>query len=403
MSTTARTLEGKHVLLIVGGGIAAFKSVTLARELLARGATVDTLMTDAGQRFVGAVTFAGITGRAPLTDLWDASFSGELHVELTDRADLIVVCPATADLMAKAAAGLANDLATAALLCAKSPVLWAPAMHTRMWDHPSTRSNIAALRARGDLMEGPVVGALANGAVGAGRMSEPTAIALAVERALSPRDLLGVRLLVSAGPTHEALDPVRFIGNRSSGKMGIAIADAAARRGAEVTLVHGPIAIRPAHSSVKLQPVRSAREMQDAITALRDVHDVIVMAAAVADYRPAEVATQKIKKSGETLSIELVKNPDILAGLGSWRGEAKRPVLVGFAVETTDLVGYARKKLERKRCDCIVANLASDGFEGDDNVVTIVSADGEDALGRAPKSTVAGALLDRIKALLKTV
>jgi phosphopantothenoylcysteine decarboxylase/phosphopantothenate--cysteine ligase len=398
------SLRDREVLLVVGGGIAAYKSVVLARELLRAGAKVESILTPAAQRFVGAVTFAGLTGRAARTELWDPSYSGELHVELASRADLVIVAPATADLLARAANGIANDLATATLLCAKGPVFFAPAMHPRMWENPATRANVAALTARGCVMVGPVEGPLASGEVGIGRMEEPEAIARALlahfDRA---QDLSGVRVLVTAGPTHEAIDPVRFVGNRSSGKMGIALAEAAAARGASVCLVHGPITARPSsHAAIERVSVRSALEMRDAVNARRADADVIVMAAAVADYRPASVAEQKIKKSHDRFTIELVKNPDILAGLGEWRGaESRRPVLVGFAVETGDLVGYARSKLERKGCDLVVANLAEHGFEGDDNVVTLVSRERAEELGRAPKRVVAERILDRVHALLR--
>jgi phosphopantothenoylcysteine decarboxylase/phosphopantothenate--cysteine ligase len=395
-------LAGREVLLVVGGGIAAYKSVTLARELLRAGAKVETILTDAAQKFVGGVTFAGLTGRAARNELWDASYSGELHVELASRAAIIVVAPATADLMARAANGIANDLATATLLCAKSSIVYAPAMHPRMWEHPATRENVARLVARGARLVGPVVGPLASGEVGVGRMEEPEVIARrVVELASSARDLEGVRVLVTAGPTHEAIDPVRFIGNRSSGKMGLAIADAAVERGAAVTVVHGPITARASHhESITRVAVRSALEMQAEVAARSEDADVIVMAAAVADYRPDVVATHKIKKGQDRLVLELVKNPDILAGLGAWRGANKRPVLVGFAVETGDLVGYARSKLSRKGCDMVVANLAEHGFEGDDNTVTIVTRETAEEISRRPKREIADRILDAARTFL---
>jgi phosphopantothenoylcysteine decarboxylase/phosphopantothenate--cysteine ligase len=397
-------LEGKEVLMIVSGGIAAYKSAILARELLRAGAQIETILTDAAQKFVGGVTFAGLTGRAPRTELWDESFSGELHVELATKADIIVVAPATANLMARAANGIANDLATATLLCAKGPVLFAPAMHARMWSNGSTRANVQRLIERGALIEGPVEGALASGEVGMGRMVEPEQIARRVieivQRSSRPLDLVGVRLLITAGPTHEAIDPVRFVGNRSSGKMGLALADAAIERGASVTVVHGPISARATHErEIERVSVRSAIEMKAAVEARRESADVIVMAAAVADYRPETVADQKIKKGQDELVIRLVKNPDILAGLGAWRGDKRAPVLVGFAVETGDLVQYARSKLERKGCDMVVANLAEHGFEGEQNTVTIVTREAAEALERQPKRAVADAILDRVVAL----
>lgn len=398
------SVAGKEVLLIVSGGIAAYKSAILARELLRAGAKIETILTEAAQKFVGGVTFAGLTGRAPRTDLWDDSYSGELHVELASKADLIIVAPATADLMARAANGIANDLATATLLCAKGPVLFAPAMHSRMWNHGATQANVRALTERGATMVGPVDGALASGEVGVGRMLEPEDIARRaieiLQRSSRQLDLVGVRVLITAGPTHEAIDPVRFVGNRSSGKMGLAIADAAVERGASVTVVHGPISAKAANESkIERVSVRSALEMKAAVEARRESADVIVMAAAVADYRPDSAADQKIKKGQDELVLRLVKNPDILSGLGAWRGEKRAPVLVGFAVETGDLVGYARSKLERKGCDMVVANLAEHGFEGDQNTVTIVTRERADALERQPKRTVADAILDRVVAL----
>lgn len=394
-------LHGREVLLIVGGGIAAYKSAALARELLRRGAAVETVLTPAAERFITGVTFAGITGRAARTALWDPSFPGELHIELTRRADLVVVAPATADLLARMAAGLADDLATTCLLAAKGELFVAPAMHPRMWEHPATQAAVATLRARGVRVVGPDTGPLASGEVGVGRMVEPEAIAEALcAHVARGRDLAGLKVLVSAGPTHEALDPVRFVGNRSSGRMGFALAEQAAARGAEVTLVAGPVALPPP-PGVALHRVRSAREMRDAIAPRASDHDVVVMAAAVADYRPAEVAPGKIKKSADELVIRLVKNPDILAELGAARAAAggEGPVLVGFAVETGDLIAYARAKLTRKGCDLIVANLAEDGFEGPDNRVTLVRADREDALPRMDKAAVADRILDAARDL----
>lgn len=405
--TSDLPLSGREILLVVGGGIAAYKSALLARELLRRGASVEVVLTEAARRFVGAVTFAGLTGRPAREDLWDASFAGELHVALTEKADAIVVAPATADLMARAASGQGGDLATVCLLCAKGPVVFAPAMHTRMWEHAATRANVAALRARGVHFAGPVDGALASGASGVGRMAEPEFIADAVCAALAPpvRDLAGLRVLVTAGPTYEPIDPVRFVGNRSSGKMGVALAERAYARGAAVTLVHGPISARVPEGVTAVR-VNSARELREAVLPRAEAGacDVVVMAAAVADYRPADVAQEKIKKGQDEVLLRMVRNPDILAELGARRASegndgAKRPVLVGFAVETGDLVGYARGKLARKGCDMVVANLAEHGFEGDDNVVTLVTAQSADELGRRSKREVADKILDRVLAL----
>ncbi len=390
------TLSGKTVLLLVGGGIAAYKSITLARELQRRGAHVEVGLTEAAQRFVTALTFAGITGRAAHTSLWHDAEPGELHVALTDRADIVVVAPATADLLAKMAHGLGDDLPSVSLLCARGPVLVAPAMHTRMWEHPATRDNLRTLRDRGVLVAGPEEGPLASGAVGVGRMREPEALADDIAAALGPRDLVGRRVLVTAGGTHEAVDPVRFLGNRSSGKMGYAVAMAARDRGATVTLVHGPTAL-PDPAGVNCVRVRSAQEMYEAVASRCDDVDAVVMAAAVADYRPAEVSAHKLKKSADTLSIHLVRNPDILATLGARRGSAHRPVLVGFAVETGDLVAYAREKLARKGCDLVVANRAEDGFEGDHNRVVLVSAEGETVLETQAKRAVAERIWDAVR------
>jgi phosphopantothenoylcysteine decarboxylase/phosphopantothenate--cysteine ligase len=394
-------LQGREALLIVGGGIAAYKSALLARELLRLGASVETVLTPAAQRFITGVTFAGITGRPARTELWDPSYPGELHIELTRKADLVVVAPATADLLARMAHGLGDDLATTCLLAAKGDVFVAPAMHPRMWEHPATQANVATLRARGVHVIGPDVGPLASGEVGIGRMSEADFIARAVaEHTAWGSDLAGLRVLISAGGTHEALDPVRFIGNRSSGRMGFALAERAQQRGATVTVVAGPVNLPPP-PGVHVVRVRSALEMHEAIVPRAAEHDVVVMAAAVADYRPAEQATEKIKKTAGELTLRLVKNPDILADLGAARAASGRrlPVLVGFAVETHDLIAYARAKLSRKGCDLVVANLAEDGFEGADNRVTLVRADTEEALPRMDKRAVADRILDAARDL----
>ncbi len=389
-------LTGREVLLVVGGGIAAFKSALVARELQRAGASVETVLTHAGQRFISGVTFAGITGRAARVDLWDPSYPGELHIALTAKADLVVVAPATADLLARMVHGLADDLATTCLLAARGPVVVAPAMHPRMWEHPATHANVALLAARGVVFAGPAVGPLASGESGIGRMVEPEDIALAAARALTPQDLAGRRVVVSAGGTHEAIDPVRFVGNRSSGRMGYALAARARARGASVVLVSGPSALTPP-GGVTVVAVRSAREMRDAVMTASVGADAVVMAAAVADYRPADVAGEKIKKSADELTVRLVKNPDILAELGAHRAP-DGPMLVGFALETSELVERARDKLKRKGCDLVVANLAVDGFEGEDNLVTLVTASEVEALPRLSKVEVADRILDRVAA-----
>jgi phosphopantothenoylcysteine decarboxylase/phosphopantothenate--cysteine ligase len=396
------SVRDKNILVAVSGGIAAFKAVELVRELGRRGARVKVILTPNAARFVGPVTFTGLTGEPARTDLWDASYPGELHVVLAEWADAIVVAPATASLLARVAHGIADDLVTATLACADSPVLLAPAMHERMWLRPSTQRNIEQVKRDGMHMVGPTVGKLANGKTGQGRMSEPHEIADTLDRRFAASaQLAGKTVVISAGPTLEDLDPVRFISNRSSGKMGYAIASVARDRGAHVVLVSGPTQIAPPQG-VELVPVRSALEMQAAIEQTLSRADVVIMTAAVADYRAATTSQQKIKKKGETLTIELVKNPDILAELGQKRASQKRkhPVLIGFAMETQNVADYGRSKLINKRVDMIVANEARVAFGGDQNQATFVSHDGDQALAPMPKTELAGLILDRALALL---
>ena len=392
------SLQGKRIVVGLGGGIAAFKSVQLVRELMRRGAEVRVVMTEAAARFVGPITFAGLTGKPPVTDLWAEDYAGEVHVELGEWADAVVVAPATMNLLARAAGGLANDALLASLACARGQLFFAPAMHQRMWSHPATRSNVAILADRGAVVLGPVTGALANGEIGEGRMMEPEDIANEVEsRLVHANDLAGSRILVTAGPTLEDLDPVRFIGNRSSGTMGYAIASKALRRGAEVTIVSGPVH-QPVPSGAELVQVRSAEDMHAAVMARFEQYDVVIMAAAVADYRPAKRERHKIKKGGN-LQLELVRNPDILADVGAKR--AQRPaVLVGFALETESLEQAARDKLERKAADLIVANEASAGLGGDTNRVTLIDSNASTPLPEMSKHALADQILDRIRALL---
>lgn len=390
-----------RIALLVTGGIAAYKAPFIARELARRGAELRVAMTSSAQQFVGPLTFAGLLGKAPLTDLWDAS-GGEAHVELAEWADLLLVAPATANILAKMTHGLADDVVSATLLCARGATMVAPAMHTRMWDHPATQENVEKLRARDVVFVGPVHGPLASGEAGAGRMAEPEVIANAAMHLVSHKDLTGTTILVSAGPTHEPIDPVRFVGNRSSGKMGYAIAERAADRGAHVVLVTGPVSL-PSPPGVELVRVKTALEMQDAI----ELHpaDAVIMAAAVADFRPREVASQKMKKQAkgdEARTVELVRNPDILGSLGADRKAARssRPVLVGFAVETEKLLESAKKKLVSKGADLIVANHASVAFEGDASEVFFVDKRGVEKLGTLPKRATADRILDRVAAIL---
>ncbi|MCB9616833.1 MAG: bifunctional phosphopantothenoylcysteine decarboxylase/phosphopantothenate--cysteine ligase CoaBC [Sandaracinus sp.] len=391
-------LEGRRIVVALGGGIAAFKAVALVRELGRRGAEVRVVMTEAATRFVGPVTFAGLTGRPAVTNLWDPSYAGEVHVELGAWADAVVVAPATMNLLARAANGLADDVVLATIACARGALLFAPAMHERMWSRGSTQRNVAALASDGARFVGPVEGALASGEVGRGRMAEPEAIADATEALFAPQDFEGRHVVVSAGPTHEDLDPVRFLGNRSTGRMGFAIAAAAAARGARVTLVAGPVTLGTPSGVTRID-VRSALELEAAVTKAAADADAVVMAAAVADYRPAERTEQKRKKQEGPLVLELVRNPDVLAGLGAAR-TGTLPVLVGFALETEKVVENARDKLRRKKVDLVVANHASDGFGGDDNVVTLVEEGGEEALSKQTKRAIADRILDRIRARL---
>jgi phosphopantothenoylcysteine decarboxylase/phosphopantothenate--cysteine ligase len=396
------TLAGKHIVVGVGGGIAAYKSLLLVRELGRRGAELRVVLTKNALRFVGASSFAGLTGKPPVVDLFDPSYPGEVHVELSAWADALVIAPATANLLARAAHGQADDAVLATLSCCRCPVLFAPAMHERMWSQPATQRNMTQLERDGHVRVGPVTGALASGEVGMGRMAEPEAIADVLEALLAQaHDLAGLHVLVSAGPTVEDLDPVRFISNRSTGRMGFAIAAEALARGARVTLVKGPTALAPP-AGAQVVEVRSALDMQAAIQHALPSVDVLVMTAAVADYRPRQLASSKLKKNpgdDSGMVVELVRNPDILAELGKTR-TGKRPVLVGFAMETEDVRANAEKKLHHKRVDLVVGNEASVGFGGDDNQALLVSHTGVRELPAMSKRKLAGHILDAARALL---
>jgi len=390
-------LRDKRIVVGIGGGIAAFKAVEIVRELIRRGARVRVVMTEAATRFVGPVTFTGLTGTPPVVDVWDPRYAGEVHVELGAWADAMVIAPATANLLARAAHGFADDAVLATLRCCDAPIVFAPAMHHRMWGSPPTQRAVALLREDGATLVGPVHGALASGEQGMGRMSEPVAIVDAlVARLTAAHDLAGRTVLVSAGPTVEDVDPVRFLSNRSTGRMGYAIAERALARGARVVLVSGPVSLAPPQGA-ELVSVRSALEMRDAIVARQSEVDAIVMTAAVADYRPKTQHGHKLKKT-DVLTLELVKNPDILAELGAGR-TGPRPVLVGFALETQDVLRYARDKLVKKRVDLVVANHADDGLGGDSNVATLVDASGDEALGSLSKHALADRIWDRVLTL----
>jgi phosphopantothenoylcysteine decarboxylase/phosphopantothenate--cysteine ligase len=420
-------LASKHIVLGIGGGIAAYKAAELVRLLVKAGAVVDVVMTRAAQQFITPLTLQALSGRPVATELFDLVQESEIgHIALADRAELLLIAPATADLVARLALGLGDDLLTTLALACRAPLLLAPAMNVNMWQHPSVQDNLARLVQRGAHVVGPAAGELACGWIGTGRLVEPVEIvataravlaAPAAQAAPEPRrDLAGVRLLVTAGPTHEALDPVRFLGNRSSGKMGFALAERAARRGAEVTLVAGPVAL-PTPPGVRRIDVESAADMAEAVLPRSrpdhdEAADVIVMAAAVADFRPAAAAPRKLKKStlGEQPRIELVPTVDILAELGRSRTD-RRPLLVGFAAETNDVIGYASRKLREKRCDLIVANDVAEpgsGFGTETNRVTLLEKPaGPDEtrpeiseLPQRPKGEVADRILDRIAELI---
>jgi len=397
--TTA--LAGRRVVLGVSGGIAAYKAPLVARLFLHAGAEVETILTRGARHFVGAATFEGLTSNPARTEVWE-EIERETHVALARSADVVSVYPATAHLMAKAAGGLADDLLTTTLLAATCPVVMAPAMHAEMWQHQATQQNLTTLSARGVVFVGPVDGALMGGDSGPGRAAEPEAFVAAVAQALGrDLDLRGRTVVVTAGGTREAIDPVRFLGNRSTGKMGFAIAAAAAARGATVQLVAAPTPLSTP-PGVTRHDVVSTRDMHEAVMGLAVAADVVVKAAAVADFRPTTTATSKIKKAGGPPTIELTANPDILADLGARRrADGTGPaVLVGFAAETDDVEDNGRAKLERKGCDLLVVNDVSRsdaGFAVDTNQVVILAADGTRVdLPLATKREVANRLLDEV-------
>ena len=394
------------VALGVSGGIGAYKAVEVARGLQKRGHDVVAIMTHSATNFVGPLTFEAITRRKVITDQWESGANSDIeHIALASSIDLLLVAPATANLLGKFANGIADDFLTTLYTATTAPVLVAPAMNTQMFEHVAVRRNMAQLQADGVHFVDPGEGYLACGWIGKGRLAEPDAICDAAERVVRPsQDLTGVRLLVTAGPTYEDLDPVRYIGNRSSGRMGFALAEEATRRGAHVTLVAGPssVAVPSVHQMVR---VRGAQDMHDAVLANVGNADAVVMAAAVADYTPQVRADQKVAKSDGDLTIVLRRTPDILATLGARRAAGGGPtVLVGFAAETSDVVARATDKLRRKQVDLIVANDVSRtdaGFDVDTNEVTLVSAAGAEVVPLQSKARIAGAVLDRLVALLQ--
>jgi phosphopantothenoylcysteine decarboxylase/phosphopantothenate--cysteine ligase len=394
-----------RVALGVGGGIAAYKAAELVRALGERGCAVQVVMTAAAQRFITPLTFAALTGKKVITSLFSAETGEETlasaveHINVALENDILVVAPATADLLARFNHGLASDFLTTLYLAFPGPVVLAPAMNTNMWNHAATRENLRQLRRRGHIVVDPGDGPLACGMVGPGRLAEPVRIAEAVlGAAMAPvqRDLDGETLLITAGPTEEALDPVRFISNRSSGRMGYALAEAALRRGARVVLVSGPVHLDPP-AGVELVRVRSAVEMRNAVFEHLEQATIIIKSAAVADYHIENVPKQKVKKTAARWSLELAPTPDILAELGQKKGDR---LLVGFAAETDNLLAEARRKMETKNCDMVAGNLVNQegiGFDSNENEMVLTMRTGETVkLPRAAKAEIAGQILDHV-------
>lgn len=408
LTTTMRNpLAGKRVLLGVGGSIAAYRACDVVRRLRELGARVRVAPTRAASAFVTPLTFEALSGEPVLGGALEVERGKIPHVEEAHAIDVALVAPATADLLAKMAHGLADEGLYATLLAFPGPVVVAPAMESHMWLHPATQHNVSTLRARGVQVVGPVEGPLASGRSGAGRMASVDDVLEATAWAVCEKDLAGKKLVVTAGPTVEDLDPVRYLTNRSSGKMGVALAVQAARRGAEVALVHGPLRVLlPQVPGLTAVPVRSAAQMHEATVGRAARADAALLCAAVADARPKAVAKQKLKKSaGQLQGIALVPTRDILADLGAARRKkkARRPVLVGFAAETGDLARYARGKLEQKDCDLICANDVSEagsGFDVDTNRMLLVAKEGEEWLPPSSKDEAAWRILDRVKALM---
>jgi len=392
------------IALGVSGGIGAYKAVEVVRLLQKRGHRVQAVMTRAARRFVGPLTFEAITREPVITTQFAPGMNADIeHIALASEMDLLLVAPATANILGKFAHGIADDFLSALYLATRAPVLVAPAMNTNMWEHAAVRENVDLLAARGVRFVDPGAGYLACGWIGKGRLAEPEQIAEAADLLLRRRSsLAGRRVLVTAGPTLEDLDPVRFLGNRSSGRMGFAIAQEAHARGAEVTLVAGPTALAPPNVHEVLR-VRSAREMQAAVMPRARRADVVIMAAAVADYTPAGgAAPRKMEKSGD-VTITFERTPDILAELGAWRGDRPEPLLIGFAAETGDPVTRAARKRSTKGADLIVANDVSApgaGFDVETNQVTFISSTSTEALPLMPKTAVAAVLLDRVEQML---
>lgn len=398
-------LGGKTIVLCVTGGIAAYKAADLTSKLRGAGAQVRVLMTESATQFITPMTFEVLSGYRAVVDTFDRNFSWEVeHVSLAKAADVFVIAPATANIIAKAAHGIADDMVSTTLLATRAPVVIAPAMNTGMYDNPVTGQNLETLRGRGVHMVEPACGRLACGDTGRGKLADTNEILHAIEQALTVQDLADLSLLVTAGPTQEALDPVRFLSNHSSGKMGYAIAARAALRGAKVTLVSGPTALATPAGVTRVD-ITSAREMFDAVVSRADRQDIIIKAAAVGDYRPETEAQDKLKKSDDEMNIALTRNPDILAELG----RKKRPgqLLCGFAMETQNLLQNAADKLRRKNCDMLVANSlreAGAGFQHDTNAATLLFVDGQqETVPLMQKEELADRILDRLLVLRESV
>lgn len=394
------SVRGKTIVVGITGGIAAYKMCETVRLLVQAGATVRVVLSRAGAEFVTALTLQTLSGHPVARETFDLTAESEIgHIRLADSADAVLIAPATANVLGKLATGIADDLLTTVTLATRAPLLVAPAMNVHMYENPLVRQNIARLAAAGHIIIEPDSGFLACGYEGAGRLPDPPVLVEEVAAAVSPKDLAGRRVVVTAGPTWEALDPVRYIANRSSGKMGFALARVARRHGAQVTLVSGPSAL-PAPRGVELVRVTSAREMERAVLEHAPVADCVIMAAAVGDYRPVDAAGHKIKRGRGELQLRLTPNPDILARVSALPGTR---VLVGFAAETRDLVANARRKLQAKGVQLMVANDVSAegaGFDVDTNIVTLLERSGRvDRLQKMSKEEVAGVILDRVREL----
>ena len=391
------------IALGVCGGIGAYKAVEIARGLQKRGHDVAAIMTRSARKFVGPVTFEAITRRRVITGQFEPGANADIeHIQLATDSSLLLVSPATANVIGKFAHGIADDFLTSLYLATRAPVLMAPAMNTNMWEHDAVRANLETLRARGVRFVDPGAGYLACGWIGKGRLAEPDDVVAAAEEMLTPKgSLVGKLVVVTAGPTYEDIDAVRYIGNRSSGKMGYALAAEAARRGARVVLVSGPTKL-DVPANVEIVRVRSAADMHNAVMAEAPAANMVIMAAAVADYMPRHRVDGKIEKSEAALSLDLVRTPDILADLGHARRPGGNPVLIGFAAQSGDPVDAARRKLHAKNIDMVVANdisRADAGFDVDTNAVMLVTAEGAEPVPLAPKTRIASVILDRAEKL----